>query len=87
MKAKPYKAKSLSGAERQVRQLRKIVANLNEIAGRFKQERDRMAMLAADGPCFSNPLVVAETKQLRDKILRESCGLRPDGRSLVIGLR
>lgn len=82
-RSKPYVAKSLSGAQARVRQLTRIVAEYDRLAGEFKRDRDLMAKLAADGPCFNNPLEAIAGKQVRDRILREVFNLAPDGKPLV----
>lgn len=81
-----YKAKSLSGAQRLVRSLLKQreeasvrALTLYDTVESLKAERTTLAKLAAEGPCFFSPLVVAEAKNLRDRVLRE-CGLMPDGK-------
>jgi hypothetical protein len=38
-----------------------------------------LARLAADGPCFDSPVMVMAAKHIRDWILKEQCGLNPDG--------
>lgn len=85
---KPYKAKSLKGAQRRVRDLTAQVKHLNEVLGvwmeRTKEYREHcrtLAKLAADGPAFDNPLKIYEAKNLRDTVLRE-CNLKPDGSHL-----
>lgn len=78
-----YKAKSLTGAERRVRQLERNYKRLDELAGRWRKERQLLAMLAADGPCFSNPILVAKAKQMRDEILRVECRLTPEGKPIT----
>lgn len=67
---KLYKAKSLKNAEKIVRNLRKQIRECLKLLDRFYHERKLMAKLAADSQQFSNPLVVAEAKQIRDRILR-----------------
>lgn len=68
--SKPYKAKSLRGAESRVRQLQKQIAVRDELLIRFDYERKMLAKLAAETPQFDNPLVVLEAKQIRDHVLR-----------------
>ena len=65
-----YKAKSLAGAQRRVRELQKQIESWSEICDRVIRERNLMAMLAAETPQFSNPLDVAEAKQIRDRVLK-----------------
>lgn len=79
---KPYKAKTLSGAQSRVRDLEKVRAKMEKLLRQYQQERRLLAMLAADGPCFDNPIVVAEAKQMRNNVLRIECRLTPDGKYL-----
>lgn len=67
---KPYKAKSLKGAEREVRKLRKSVQERDALLNNWAQERIALAMLAAETPQFYNPLLAMQAKQLRDRILK-----------------
>ena len=67
---KLYKAKSISGAQAEVRQLRRQVSECHTLLDRFDRERKLMARLAADTPQFFNPLVVFEAKKIRDELLR-----------------
>ena len=69
MKEKPYKAKSLSGAQREVRRQRKLIAEMQRILERFARERNLLARLSADTPQFSNPLEVYAAQKIRDGIL------------------
>jgi hypothetical protein len=86
-----HRYKSIEGAVRRIRELEKIIAHLEQIAQAMK-DRERtlahtrrlMAMLAAEGPAFDNPLIIMEAKMLRDEILREECKLAPDGNPLVV---
>lgn len=78
MSAKPYQAKSLSGAQAEVRRLRKQLIEAHDLLDRYHDQRRTLARLAADGPAFFNPLQVAAAKRLRDKILRWD-GMNPDG--------
>jgi hypothetical protein len=75
----PYKAKTLSGAQTRVRQLLKQREEYSELIGRFRRERKLLAMLAAKGPCFYNPLDAFEAENIRDRILANECRLKPDG--------
>lgn len=93
MGQKPYQAKSLAGAQRRVRELQKLVHHLDKRLGEnarqlvaARQDAAQMAMLAADGPAFYNPLIVVEAKQRRDEILK-GCGINPDGSPLSKGAR
>lgn len=76
--SKPYKAKSLAGAERRVRELMKTVKVLDATLGQYMREGEMLAQLAADGPCFSNPFKIIEAKEVRDRWLR-NMNLNPDG--------
>lgn len=87
----PYTAKSLSGAQRRVRELLKqrkeLMADLQRLdqhLNNFLKERIMLAKLAAKGPAFDNPLVAFEAEQIRDDILRR-VGLAPDGKFLPKG--
>ena len=86
MAATTYKAKSISGAEREVRGLRRQIEHLNDVLGRYMDEakqlqehRRTLAKLAAEGAAFDNPLVAMAAKELRNRILRDECSLAPDG--------
>jgi hypothetical protein len=76
---KPYKAKSLKGAEREVRNCRKIIEKYKELLDEAHRDRIQFAKLAADGPCFDNPIIVAEAKARRDEVLKRWCNLKPNG--------
>lgn len=77
-KQKPYKSRSLPAAERRVRELKRQVHYLNDALGRRMNDCKTLAMLAAEGPCFDNPLHAMAAKAVRDRELKE-CGLNPDG--------
>lgn len=87
--ATTYKAKTITGAERRVRELRNQVHDLHGALTRAL-ERERLllvhrqvlAKLSAEGPALDNPLVIAAVKELRNKVLREECGMNPDGTPL-----
>jgi hypothetical protein len=81
-KEKLYTARSLPAAKREVRALRKSRRQLTELLDRVYRERNLLAMMAADGPAFRNPLLAAEAKNVRDMVLRQSCRLNPDGSPL-----
>jgi hypothetical protein len=66
---KPYKAKSLNGAQRRVRQLEKQILQWRDLAEQYHYERCQLAKLASDTPQFFNPFHVTEAKQIRDRIL------------------
>jgi hypothetical protein len=85
MKTK-HRFKSIEGAVRRIRQLEKIIEQYRDISGDlsadnqiFDQDRKLMARLAADGPCFDNPLIIYEAKCLRDRLLAMQ-RLTPDGK-------
>lgn len=67
---KKYKAKSMAGAQRRVRELEKQVAAWREVAEKFHEERTLLAKLSAETPQFFNPLDVMEAKKIRDSILK-----------------
>lgn len=79
----PYKAQTISGAEREVRRLRRFNRELLAMLDEYAHDRVTLAKFAADGPAFDNPIVVMEAKKLRDSILRDRCRLAPDGRPLA----
>ena len=78
---KLYKAKSLDGAEKRVRELQRQLREASEILERWANERKALAKLAAKGPCFFNPLEAFAAETIRDEILFH-CGLAPDGKFL-----
>lgn len=82
MAEKPYKAKSITGAQAYVRSLQKQLKHTSKLLERYAIERRYMAMLAADGPAFDNPIKIYQAKKIRDEILRIECRLQPDGRPL-----
>ena len=69
---KPYNSKSLKSAVTAVRQLRKQVAERDELLERFAAERILLAKLACETPQFFNPLDVMYAKNVRDNILKPS---------------
>jgi hypothetical protein len=77
-----YRAKTLRGAETRVRQLLKTLREYDKICDRLKLERRTLAKLAAEGPCFYNPLDAMAAEILRDKILRDECRLTPEGKPI-----
>ena len=79
MKAKPYTPKTLSGAQAMVRSLTKQRNEAHDLIHRMHREMILLAKLAAKGPAFFNPLEAMEAEQLRDRVLRQFCGLNPDG--------
>jgi hypothetical protein len=82
MREKTYKATSLTGAQTQVRRLRRQRRELVKLVELYNFQRQQLAKLAADGPCFDNPLIVWEAKRIRDRILKDM-GLRADGKFLT----
>lgn len=78
-KAKPYRAKTLSGAQTYVRNLKRQLEHVTRLFEDAHDDRVAVAKLSADGPCFNNPLEAAAAKVRRDKILRDWCRLNPDG--------
>lgn len=81
---KPYKTKSLKSAEREVRKCRRLYEETIALLDQYAKDRKLMAMLAAEGPCFDNPLVIYEAKRLRDQILKLECQVNPDGTFLGV---
>lgn len=79
MKAKPYKAKTLSGAQARVRYLEKQCRSFLDQATQYHEDRVLMAKLAAKGPAFYNPLEAMAAEKRRDEILGYWCKLNPDG--------
>jgi DNA-binding ferritin-like protein (Dps family) len=67
--SKPYTAKSLKGAEREVRRLRALVDDLREHISTINDEVFLLAKLSADTPQFDNPLDLYEAKKVRDRAL------------------
>jgi hypothetical protein len=74
----PYKAKSLSGAQSKVRRQQKLITEMHELLEQFDRERKLLALLAAKGPAFSNPLVAMAAEKIRDGILFKM-NMNPDG--------
>jgi len=75
---KPYKAKSLAGAQRRVRELQKQLQERDRYAVIYRSQALLMAKLAAKGPVFYSPLEAMEAETLRDKLLAQQ-GINPDG--------
>lgn len=65
-----HKFKSLNGALRRIRELRRHINERDELLDSWSRERKLLAKLAADTPQFYNPLQVAEAKRIRDEILK-----------------
>lgn len=85
-KRKPYRARTLAGAEKRVRsgvkRIRRLDAKIRELQselGRLLHERRLLAKACADGPAFDKPLWAIQAYNLRDRILREECGLDHNG--------
>ena len=79
---KPYQAKSLKGAERRVRDLERRNGACSKLLERYTLDRRALAMLAATGPAFYNPLNVFDAQHIRDAILARECNMKPDGSPL-----
>lgn len=79
MPGKPYTARSLSGASQYVRTLLKRIRWYEERLSDVTRERRALARLAADGSAFENDLHEINAARIRDRILRDECGLNPDG--------
>ncbi len=71
MIASPYKAKSLKGAEREVRRLRKMLAQRDKWIEFLVPHRLTLAKLASREPQFYNPLHVIEAETIRDAVLKD----------------
>jgi hypothetical protein len=91
MKAKPYTAKTLAGAQCRVRQLEKIVASMNNGWADCECRENKanancqlLARLAAKGPAFDNPLEAMAAGKIRDEVLCD-IGLNPDGTKIGMG--
>lgn len=75
---RPYKAKSISGAQDMVRRLRKQIAERDALLTRFDRERRLMAKLASDDAKFFNPVEAWEATRLREELLRRPNAERSD---------
>ena len=69
MKGRQYKARTIAGATARVRQLEENFHRLDQLAMKYKKERDLLAQLAARTPQFDNPLEAIAAESLRDAIL------------------
>lgn len=69
MKCKPYTAHTLSGAQAEVRAVRKTLERVQNLLERYAEKRNLLARLAAKTPQFSNPLHAWEAERIRDEIL------------------
>ncbi len=83
---KPYKAKTITGAQSRVRELenqrRELLRCLQEADARVERltdERQLLAKLAATGPAFFNPLEAFAAQKLRDSILATECNMASNG--------
>lgn len=65
-----YKAKTLSGAQRRVRELERLVRKQSELLNKFDHQRKLLAKLSAEPPQFYNPLDVMAAKRICDRILK-----------------
>lgn len=83
MKRTAYKAKTLSGAQARVRELENRIAEYREKFDQLYEDRSLLARLAADGPCFNNPLEAMAARKRRDLILSRQFRLNPDGTSIA----
>lgn len=72
-----YKAKTITGAERRVRQLERNLKEAHRVLDRVISERNVLARLAAETPQFSNPLDVREAKAIRNRILSNLRSVTP----------
>lgn len=77
-KKKLYKARSIAGAERRVRNLQKLLGFYEAITRQYTHELIMLAKLAATGPAFTNPSEVVAAERLRDELLRRN-SMNPDG--------
>jgi len=64
-----YRAKSITGAQRRVRDLERQVQERDALLERWNKERQLLARLAAKGPAFFNPLEAMYAEKIRDEIL------------------
>jgi hypothetical protein len=58
-----------------LRQPRAIQEEINQL----RSERQLLALLAADGPAFYNPLEAMAAQTVRDRVLAVECRRRPNG--------
>ncbi|MBC7773443.1 MAG: hypothetical protein H7210_13180 [Pyrinomonadaceae bacterium] len=82
MNRKPYRAKSLRGAQTYVRALIKQVDHMTKLFEEAHAHRTQLAKLSATGPAFYNPIEATNAQQVRDEILRAWCKMKPDGSPL-----
>jgi len=69
---KPYKAKSLSGAQARVRLLMRRIDRYEELLDQMKYERLMLAKLSSKEPMFYNPLDVWQAEAIRDRVLKNN---------------
>jgi hypothetical protein len=69
MKSKPYKAKSITGAQAFVRSLLRQRERCEQLLVRYDRDRKLLAKLASKTPLFYNPLEAMAAETLRDDIL------------------
>lgn len=74
-----YRYKSVENAVRRIRELEQQIKELEDIATRYQNETVVLAKLAATGPAYFNLLEAMAAQRIRDRILRDKCGLNPDG--------
>lgn len=84
MNGKPYKAKSITGAQDYVRRLLKLRRETEALLDSYARDRIMLAMLAAKGPTFFGNFRAWEAEEVRDKILKEN-GMNPDGTFIGAG--
>ncbi len=64
-----YRARTLAGATKRVNELEAHLRHVDELAQKYRAERNLLAMLAAKTPQFFNPLDAARASTIRDEIL------------------
>lgn len=64
-----YKARTLAGATKRVNELEAHLRHVDELAQKYRTERNLMARLVAKTPQFDNPIHVMEAEKIRDEIL------------------
>lgn len=68
-KRKPYKPKTLSGAAQRVRELQRIIADMDHALKMANRREYMLAKLAAKEAMFFSPLEASAAEKLRDQIL------------------
>ncbi|HYF35134.1 MAG TPA: hypothetical protein VD994_07605 [Prosthecobacter sp.] len=76
--------KSIESAVKRLEQYKAAFKDACQRAKDAMADAKLMARLAADGPCFDNPLEAMAAKNRRDELLAIQ-GLRPDGKHIGIG--